>query len=229
MSIRWFSNKMEFAEFINYGLDEINNGHINKALFEELIKKQLLWDWSEHTLDWKEESVKNKLHTIGCGYWTKDALDKCFILGPKTINKKSGDSYYERRNDITDIKKLVTHEHVIPKKIIASDIMSFKNDPKRNEEMIYDYLQKYALACVVTKEENKKLDSEKLRSNLPGQIETAKNTDNPWVRYISIDIKDVCECTWKKIGNKVELVDYETISLLNFNKHKNKRKKRNSR
>lgn len=107
---------------------------------------------------WVWSEYYGKYH--GCKYWTENAL-------------KAKD----------DLKSLI-HEHLVPKKILIKHLINLKS-PQSNE--IYNFLEKYCIGVVVTKEEDKKINEAGLKSTMP------ENWDNvdPWSRYEACDISPI--------------------------------------
>jgi len=96
----------------------------------------------------------------GCRYWSKKSL------------KMNGDN------------KMLCHEHIVPKRVIIEKICSLKSPTKRK---IFDILQHFCIGCVVTREEDKKLNHAGLRSKMPDDWDDK----NPWARYDRVKIQVV--------------------------------------
>lgn len=114
--------------------------------------------WTEHLRD--QENAKFK----GCLYWSKEALYKYSenldIL--KEVKKTNG------KSNINKPEKGLNHEHVIPKKWLISNIFlneERNQESKDEEDYIRYYLEDYTFACVVTKEEHKRINKPKEKIN----------------------------------------------------------------
>jgi hypothetical protein len=95
----------------------------------------------------------------GCRYWSEGALEA-------------------RRTN-----KPIVHEHLVPKRVIIDLLMSIRNP---TAGAIRDLLDRFCVGVVVSQEEDRKLNSCRLRSTMP-QGWTVN--DDPWARHIRAGIK----------------------------------------
>ena len=63
-----------------------------------------------------------------------------------------------------ELGKRLTHEHAIPLALLAEKVLSLEIGDK---EVIYEMFKNYCRAAIVTREEDRKLNSAKLRSAMP--------------------------------------------------------------
>ena len=126
--------------------------------------------------------------------------------------------YYNRKGNRA--YKLV-HEHIVPRRIIKSELMNLtlydlnfikNNDIKTTK--VYEILNKYCIGAVITKAEDLSMNavmsnSKSLKSAMPLEYEDNTNTKyykNVWARYVKT--------------NEVNSSDYsKTITILDLNNH----------
>jgi len=125
----------------------------------DLITKEILG----RTI-WKYSEAFGKFK--GCPFWSVKAYD--FYTSQKS-------------KPTTLIAKNLRHEHTFPQKLLVTKMWNLKTPSKKIIRELYD---EYAIATVVTKEENLKLNSTAvgLRSN-------TINESNIWLRYNNDRIK----------------------------------------
>lgn len=78
--------------------------------------------------------------------------------------------------------KHLVHEHIVPKKVIVNSLM---NEVGRTPERIYDFLERFCIGVVVTKDEDTALNSAGLRSKMPEDWDG----EDPWARYKAVGIQ----------------------------------------
>ena len=210
MSTKWFKNKIEFSQYIDYLLNEFSNAEKHSFMNDELLKdilKHRLWDYTDYLKDDSEEPSDSCSTRIGCKYWTLSALKKVFdIDGQKIYDAKNNIYYFNKTGD----DKGLIADHIVPREVIANDLIKMKS--KHTVSEIYKYLNDYSKCCVITKAQDQKLNDGKVKSCLPGNADTAIGYDDAWQRYKDVGINDVCECTWIKVGNGRKLQSYKLIN-----------------
>ena len=79
-------------------------------------------------------------------------------------------------------EKLLRHEHVFPQIMLIQMMKNLKNPDKKTLELLFS---NYAIATIVTVDENDALNKAGLRQSTPSK-------DNIWLRYkkIGIEIKN---------------------------------------
>jgi hypothetical protein len=78
----------------------------------------------------------------------------------------------------------LVHEHVVPKNVIVKKIMKLYENGTFEENNIRDILDKYLIAAVITKDEDKNL-GKKQRADMPPEFDNeGELKDNPWSRYL---------------------------------------------
>jgi hypothetical protein len=75
------------------------------------------------------------------------------------------------------------HEHLVPRKVIREKLHGLKQPTALDVRRILD---RYCIGVVITKDEDKKLDSKGLRSSMP---KNWKETDDRWARYTEVGIE----------------------------------------
>lgn len=78
--------------------------------------------------------------------------------------------------------KHLVHEHIVPKKVIVDSLM---NEVERTPEKIYEFLERFCIGVVVTKDEDISLNRAGLRSTMPKDWEG----EDPWARYTAVGIQ----------------------------------------
>lgn len=164
---------------VNKIIDEIYSDFCVVCV-NHFISKQAVYDMA-YNASWELTEFNGKYK--GCKYWTKEALDLY-----KDENQLKSDSA---------LQKHLVHEHVIPKKFLIDYIMRCYKTNSKPDKKYFDLI----IACVVTKEENKKLD--KYKSSMPGDIKDIEDITeiNRWERYIQSKISDIREVKWDNARN----------------------------
>jgi len=159
---------------------------MSKHIFENVIIKELLWHattmiegYKVPRGDTKGEYTKEKaminIKIVGQRYWTKEAMETYIANNKEKKHYKIVDG--------------LIHEHAVPRKIIKEkiiDILEKNNDSNYDKciDEIWSIISSLSKSVVVTKEEDKKLDNEKLRQNMPVDW-----NDKDWdARYKESDI-----------------------------------------
>lgn len=106
--------------------------------------------------------------------------------------------------------KNLRHEHSIPKKIIRNKIFDLEI---KSEENIFEILDLFGHAAIVTVEEDKRLNEEGLRSSMPNNFKPDNRIQNIFSRYIECEIP-ICELD-KPVTtiNQNELNDLESLRI----------------
>lgn len=212
------------------------------------VLKDFCWAFTERK-EPKEGKPVPKAKIKGCTYWSKAAFELAYkFKDGYRIGKTSKvyvfdkDTYKEINEQYLLFNKefkegsMVTHEHLIPKKILKD---AFENHPNEALRDLGKFLE-YFKACVITKTEDGAI---KLKSSMPPPYETfqdicKKDTEDcMWSRYqnsdklapmivykikwgikkgwVPLGIEDVIEITADKIRHKsYDLVDDETKAIL---------------
>ena len=133
---------------------DIEKFNVNDQIYRELLGRTI-WKYSEAYGKFK-----------GCPFWSKKAY--------QFYNSLSSRSSIQ-------ISKNLRHEHTYPQILLINKLRALH---KPNYEMVYLLFKKYAIATVVTKEENDKLNSKEvgLRSDTPSD-------ENIWLRYATPKLK----------------------------------------
>lgn len=179
---------------------------ISKRTTEEILKL-ISWKWTENRdLDGlSSEEVGNGYY--GCTYWSRKALEAVYEDFPDLKKRK-------KISDAQLRKFIVTHEHVIPKRLFVNYVMKCIDDRKPitfDKESIDSTM---LIGCIVTKDEAKILDSKELgiQRNMPPNIISTFPiaVDEVWSRYqlVNNNVNDedkitVYKVTWKEDGRNI--------------------------
>ena len=156
----WINSTVDIAvNILSHRLKTINDYSKESMRVNDLITKEILG----RTI-WKYSEAFGKFK--GCPFWSVKAYD--FYTSQKS-------------KPTTLIAKNLRHEHTFPQKLLVTKMWNLKTPSKKIIRELYD---EYAIATVVTKEENLKLNSTAvgLRSN-------TINESNIWLRYNNDRIK----------------------------------------
>jgi hypothetical protein len=103
--------------------------------------------------------------------WTADAVDSATgIVVPDAIKydirylPHSADAALVFAQYPKELGKRLTHEHTIPLSLLAKEVLNFETDDRESIRKIFSI---HCRAALVTKEEDRKLNSAKLRSAMP--------------------------------------------------------------
>ncbi len=128
--------------------------HINELITRELLGRNI----------WKFSEAYGKFS--GCPFWSVKAFSH--FLSMKKHNKTKA-----------ECEKNLRHEHVYPQVLL---IKKLKNLKKPSYKILEDLFKKYAIAAVITKEENDLLNKAKLRT-------LTISDENIWKRYNNKDVQ----------------------------------------
>ena len=128
--------------------------HINELITRELLGRNI----------WKFSEAYGKFS--GCPFWSVNAFNH--FLSMKKQNKIKA-----------ECEKNLRHEHVYPQVLL---IKKLKNLKKPSYKILEDLFKKYAIAAVITKEENDLLNKAKLRM-------LTISDENIWKRYNNKDVQ----------------------------------------
>jgi hypothetical protein len=122
--------------------------------------------------------------------WTADAVDGVKgIVVPDAIKydirylPHTADAALVSTQYPKEIGKRLTHEHTIPLKLLAEKIFSLGTSDK---DVIREFFNLYCKAAIVTREEDRKLNSAKLRSAMPPKWCFGQDT---FARYGVVEIR----------------------------------------
>ena len=161
-------NKENIAKSISIIFDSKNSipDYIKKMLLE-----RLLWATTEH-------DNKGIYKKYDCQpYWSKGALRKLI----SNITEKQNNPKLSPFQDLR-------HEHSIPKKIIRE--LTLVNDI--TNEQAFEILNNFGHAVVISKDEDKLLNQQKLRSKLAMPIDEIKSLSDVFSRYKKAEIQ-ICD------------------------------------
>lgn len=161
-------NKENIAKAISIIFDSKNSipYYIKKMLLE-----RLLWATTEHD----NKGIYKKYD--GQPYWSKGALRKLI----SNITEKQNNPKLSPFQDLR-------HEHSIPKKIIRE--LTLVNDI--TNEQAFEILNNFGHAVVISKDEDKLLNQQKLRSKLAMPIDEIKSLSDVFSRYKKAEIQ-ICD------------------------------------
>ena len=150
----WIDSTVDIAvNILSHRLKTLDTHKEESKKVNDLITRELLgrsiWKYSEAFGKFK-----------GCPFWSVKAYKLFFT------QKSSSSSI---------LGKFLRHEHTFPQRLLIEKLWSLKSPTKDSVRKLYD---KYAVATVVTKEENDKLNSREI-----GLRVTTINEDNIWLRY----------------------------------------------
>ena len=150
----WINSTIDIAvNILSHRLKTMNDYAEESMRVNNLITREILgrciWKYSEAFGKFK-----------GCPFWSVKAYKLFFT------QKSSSSSI---------LGKILRHEHTFPQRLLIEKLWSLKSPTKDSVRKLYD---KYAVATVVTKEENDKLNSREI-----GLRVTTINEDNIWLRY----------------------------------------------
>jgi hypothetical protein len=128
--------------------------HINELITRELLGRNI----------WKFSEAYGKFR--GCPFWSVKAFDH--FLSMKKQNKTK-----------SECEKNLRHEHVYPQILLIKKLKDLK---KPSFKTLEDLFKKYAIAAVITKDENDLLNKAKLRT-------LTISDENIWKRYNNKDVQ----------------------------------------
>lgn len=127
---------------------------VNNLITRELLGRSI-WKYSEAFGKFK-----------GCPFWSEKAY-KLFITNNSSSVGKLG--------------KYLRHEHTYPQRLLIEKLWKIK---KPNKKIVRELYDKFAVATVITKEENDKLNSKEI-----GLRVATIDENNIWLRYNNSKIK----------------------------------------
>ena len=153
-SENWINFTLDIAHnILNHRIKTIKNFskeefNINEQITRELLGRNI-WKYSEAFGKFK-----------GCPFWSVNAYNQ-FLLMKKQKKSKA------------ECEKNLRHEHVYPQILLIKKLKDLKKPTLNVLEKLF---QKYAIATVVTKDENNLLNKAGLRTS-------TISDDNIWLRY----------------------------------------------
>ncbi len=153
-SENWINFTLDIAlNILNHRIKTIKNFskeefNINEQITRELLGRNI-WKYSEAFGKFK-----------GCPFWSVNAYNQ-FLLMKKQKKSKA------------ECEKNLRHEHVYPQILLIKKLKDLKKPTLNVLEKLF---QKYAIATVVTKDENNLLNKAGLRTS-------TISDDNIWLRY----------------------------------------------
>lgn len=148
----------------------------------------------------------------GCDYWSKNAFEAAYKFNDGYHITQSKDIAYAQCQNNKEVEA-VTHEHLIPKKILADALFNKTTFALKNLKKFLTWFK----ACVITKDEDAKI--KKYRSTMPPKYENFKkiceenDDDCMWARYKETfsDGITIYKINWKVFGNGWVPVSVEDI------------------
>lgn len=128
--------------------------HINELITRELLGRNI----------WKFSEAYGKI--MGCPFWSVRAYNH--FLSMKNQKKTKA-----------ECEKNLRHEHVYPQVLLIKKLKDLKEP---SYEILEDLFKKYAIATVITKDENDLLNKAKLRT-------LTISDENIWKRYNNKDVQ----------------------------------------
>lgn len=166
--------------------------HLSKQTTFEIVR-DISWSWTD--------GFGNGYQ--GCTYWTEAAIKQCY--GVSKIK--------DCINKFPCSNKGVRHEHVVPKNLFIRYIMEecYSNP----EKLDYDLIDKNLIACVVTSDEAKNIDSAYKDKMLDNKNFNEIDDESLWSRYTKSGIVNVYKMDWDLSKKRKPLVikKYEKLEL----------------
>ena len=159
-SKNWIKFTIDIAlNILNHRIKTIKNFskeefNINEQITRELLGRNI-WKYSEAFGKFK-----------GCPFWSVNAYNQ-FLLMKKQKKSKA------------ECEKNLRHEHVYPQILLIKKLKDLK---KPTSKILKKLFKEYAIAAVVTKDENNLLNKARLR------ISTISD-NNIWLRYNNKDVE----------------------------------------
>ena len=156
----WINFTIDIAlNILKYRIKNIKNFskeefNINEQITRELLGRNI-WKYSEAFGKFK-----------GCPFWSVNAYNQFLLM--KKQKKSKG-----------ECEKNLRHEHVYPQILLIKKLKELKK-PKLS--VLEKFFKEYAIATVVTKDENNLLNKAGLRTS-------TISDNNIWFRYKSVKIK----------------------------------------
>ena len=159
-SKNWIKFTIDIAlNILNHRIKSIKNFskeefNINEQITRELLGRNI-WKYSEAFGKFK-----------GCPFWSVNAYNQFLLMKNQKKSK-------------AECEKNLRHEHVYPQILLIKKLKELKK-PKLN--VLEKLFKEYAIATVVTKDENNLLNKAGLRTS-------TISDNNIWFRYKSVKIK----------------------------------------
>lgn len=155
------SHNLALKKRISALLDLILNGSSDEFL-QGILLDRLLWTATEDND--KNERVKY----IGQPYWSKEAIQ-----------------HYQKQNQGRKNKEFkdLRHEHIVPRIIIKKSILELTN---KNSDNIFEILELYSHAVIVTKQEDQRLKDVGLNKEMPESFYSSGDVTS---RYLKAGIE----------------------------------------
>lgn len=170
------------------------------------IKKDLSWMWTDHANLPEPRNAKY----LGCNFWSKEALNVLFEMDWETLKPN-------RRKAKINYQSLLRHEHVYPRVNFIKSIDEFFGNSFTPEDLykLRENLEKFFCACVVTRDENIRLD------NISGEYISicALSPEDCWSRYRNHNEAhkdkpiEVYKCEWEPNGRSWNLVCVSKVEM----------------
>ncbi len=173
---------------------------------KEQIKKDMAWMWTDHA-NFQE---KRKAKYLGCGFWSKEALDVLYEMDWKTLKPN-------RRKTRVNYQSLLRHDHVYPRKDFweSCDAL-FKHAHSEND--LHEFkkkLEEFFCGCVITKEEDSRLPR-----GADAHVDVRSLTSKEcWSRYRDYNEAhkdkpiEVYKCEWELNGRSWNLVCVSKVEM----------------
>lgn len=170
------------------------------------IKKDISWMWTDHANFPESRNAKH----LGCNFWSKEALNVLYEMNWETQKPI-------RRKPRVNYQSLLRHEHVYPRVNFIRSIDEFFGKSFTPEDLckLRENLEKFFCACVVTRDENIRLD------NIPSEYISicALSPEDSWSRYRNHNKAhkakpiDVYKCEWELKGKNWNLVCVSKVEM----------------
>ena len=150
--------------------DKIDLRYFLKVLLENgivCISKEAYSQYKRNNVLWKSDIPKH--------FNDKEAL-KCILTQRKQT--KNIKTRVNRSN--------VSWEHVVPTKVLVDKLLELDKSGTLSDKKIEEMIEKYGYVCLVTKDENRKLDKNKFREKMP---QGWKYGDDAFARYKAVGIE----------------------------------------
>lgn len=150
--------------------------YLSQNLFEVIQWKAKISDDTLRKYHLSSKALGDDLYFLTEGYFRKNELDhrKHSMSDFVTVEANAVLESHDTRNQLI-------YEHMVPKNLYLGKIVQSVEDGTFNEDMLYNYLNKYYYLCTVTKDEDKRLPSI--------SIDDSWNMENPFHRYEKANIR----------------------------------------
>mgnify|MGYP000844834777 FL=1 len=157
-------------------------------------------DWIEATVDIAVNILKHRLKTLNLyndegkkvnDLITRELLGRSIWKYSEAFGKFKGCPFWsvkaynlffkQKSSSVGVLGKYLRHEHTFPQRLLIEKMWSLKDPTNKNIRELYD---KFAVATVITKEENDKLNSREIGLRI-----ATIDENNIWLRYNNPKIK----------------------------------------